>query len=94
MTNFIRGYLALAVDDPKRSWESLTPAFQKDSGFGQYKKFWNSVSSSEAIDVKPDPASGEISYVHSYVRNGQPQRDDVTLTLVLEGSRYRIDAEA
>ncbi len=51
MTNFIRGYLALAVDDPKRSWESLTPAFQKDSGFGEYKKFWNSVSSSEAIDV-------------------------------------------
>jgi serine/threonine protein kinase len=46
----------LAVDDPRTSWQMLTPDFQKASGgFGNYKKFWDQWSSAIPANIEADP---------------------------------------
>jgi hypothetical protein len=93
---FIRNYLATATSDQQASWAMLTPAFQRESGnFGQYQKFWRSISSATPHDISPDPAALTVTYGVDYVHtDGSTSTDEVTLQLVHQGSSYLIGGES
>ena len=62
MTSFVETYLSTVVSDPAAAWDMLTPEFQKASGgFGQYKKFWDSVDGADVVDIGADPRRGRCS---------------------------------
>jgi serine/threonine protein kinase len=93
---FITNYLATVTSDQQASWAMLTPAFQRESGnFGQYQKFWRSISSATPHDISPDPAALTVTYGVDYVHtDGSTSTDEVTLQLVQQGSSYLIDGES
>jgi serine/threonine protein kinase len=96
MQGFITDYVALAVDDPRQSWDLLTPEFQQASGsFGQYQKFWNQWESATVSDVQADVDTLTVSYSITYVRDqgngddedeGEESSDTVTLVLERDGN--------
>ena len=96
MTSFVESYLSTVVSDPAAAWEMLTPEFQKASGgFGQYKKFWDSVDGAEVIDIGADPAAGTVQYSVSYTReDGGGFDDTVELRLDGDGDSFLIAGEA
>ena len=77
-------YVALAVEDPKQSWERLTPEFQRASGgFGRYKQYWDQWESAVAANIQADPESGSVNYDITYHdEDGETTNDNVTLELV------------
>ncbi len=96
MRSFIARYLSTATSDQHASWAMLTPRFQQESGgFGHYQGFWRTISSATPRQISPDPAALTVSYGVDYVRtDGSTTSDQVTLTLVRNGSSYLIDGEA
>ena len=94
---FITDYVALAVDDPKTSWEQLTPEFQQASkGFGSYKKFWDQWSSAIPANIEADPEALSVTYDISYTREdgGADESDSVTLQLQETDDGFLIDGES
>jgi hypothetical protein len=97
MQAFITDYAALAVDDPRTSWQMLTPDFQKASGgFGNYKKFWDQWSSAIPANIEADPDALTATYDITYTRadGGPDESDTVTLQLVEDGDGFLIDGES
>ena len=97
MQAFITDYVALAVDDPKTSWEQLTPEFQQASkGFGSYKKFWDQWSTAIPANIEADPEALSVTYDISYTREdgGADESDTVTLQLEETDDGFLIDGES
>jgi serine/threonine protein kinase len=96
MTSFVENYLNTVVSDPAAAREMLTPEFQKASGgFGQYKKFWDTVDGAEVVDIGADPAAGTVQYSVSYTReDGGGFDDTVELRLDDDGDSFLIAGEA
>ena len=95
MQAFITDYVAAAIDDPRVSWEMLTPDFQQASGgFGQYKKYWDQWSSAVPANIEADGEDLTVSYTITYDReDGESQTDDVTLELVESDDGFLVSAE-
>ncbi len=94
MQAFVDDYVATAVEDPKVSWELLTPEFQEVSGgFGSYKKWWDQWESAVPANVTADPEAMTVNYDITYTGDDGQQSDNVTLTLVENGDGYVIAAE-
>jgi serine/threonine protein kinase len=95
MTSFVQDYLQTVVDDPKAAWPMLTPEFQRASGgFGQYKKFWDSVDGADVTDIGADGTLGTVQYSVSYSReDGNGFDDDVELQLQDDGDSFLIAGE-
>lgn len=96
MTRFVEAYLADVVRDPQSTWDtSLTRSFQDASGgFDAYAGFWSAIESAQPSNISADPKSMTVSYEVDYrTRSGGSDADDVTLRLVWDGERYRIDGE-
>ena len=97
MQTFIADYVAAAIDDPKTSWEMLTPEFQDASGgFGRYKKYWDQWKSALPTNIEADPESLTVSYDITYSpekKDGDPVVDNVTLQLEENGDGYLIAGE-
>ena len=97
MQAFVTDYAALAVDDPRTSWQMLTPGFQKASGgFGAYKKFWDQWSSAIPANIEADPDALTVNYDITYTREdgGADESDNVTLQLVEDGDGFLIAGES
>ena len=97
MQAFVTDYAALAVDDPRTSWQMLTPDFQKASGgFGNYKKFWDQWSSAIPANIEADPDALTVTYDITYTREdgGPDESDTVTLQLVEDGDGFLIAGES
>ena len=97
MQAFVTDYAALAVDDPRTSWQMLTPDFQKASGgFGNYKKFWDQWSSAIPANIEADPDALTVTYDITYTREdgGGDESDTVTLQLVEDGDGFLIAGES
>ncbi|WP_241901668.1 serine/threonine-protein kinase [Nocardioides houyundeii] len=96
MESFVADYLSTVTQDPKTSWQQLTPEFQKASGgFGQYKNFWRTVAAATVSQVQADPESSTVTYTVTYdMVDGGQRTDNPTLKLLREGSGYKILSEA
>ncbi|WP_162799192.1 serine/threonine-protein kinase [Nocardioides sp. 616] len=96
MESFVADYLSTVTQDPKSSWQQLTPEFQKASGgFGQYKNFWRTVAAATVSQVQADPESSTVTYTVTYdMVDGGQRTDNPTLKLLREGSGYKILSEA
>ncbi|HEX4977891.1 MAG TPA: serine/threonine-protein kinase [Nocardioides sp.] len=93
MERFVRTYVEAVATDPSRSWQMLTPRFQRASGgFAAYREFWSGVGAPELLEVRADPNSLVVSYRVRFENFGTGERPTV-LALVLDDGRYRIDAE-
>jgi eukaryotic-like serine/threonine-protein kinase len=95
MQAFITDYVAAAIDDPRVSWEMLTPDFQRASGgFGQYRKYWDQWSSAVPANIEADGEDLTVSYTITYDReDGESQTDDVTLELIEGDDGFLVNAE-
>jgi hypothetical protein len=97
MEAFIRDYLSTVTSDPKSAWEMLTPEFQAASGgYGQYKKFWDTIESASVESIETDPDALTVSYTVEYTMNkgeDETRQDDVTLQLEQNGDGYLIADE-
>ncbi len=93
MERFARAYVEAVATDPSRSWEMLTPKFQRESGgFETYRDFWSGVGEPEVLDVRADPDTLVVSYRVRFENFGTGERPTV-LELVLDDGSYRIDGE-
>jgi serine/threonine protein kinase len=95
MTQFVEDYLSEVTQDPRSTWDRLTPSFQDASGgFDSYSDFWTRVESAEPSDIRADPSNLTVRYEVEYeMRSGDETEDDVTLVLTWDGERYLIDRE-
>jgi hypothetical protein len=94
MEGFVDDYVAAAVEDPKVSWDMLTPDFQRASGgFGSYKKYWDQWDSAVPADIQADPEAMTVNYDITYTDKSGTQSDNVTLTLEESGEGFLIAAE-
>jgi hypothetical protein len=94
MEGFVDDYIAAAVEDPKTSWELLTPEFQAASkSFGEYKKYWDQWESAVPSDITADPSTMTVNYDITYVGKKDERSDNVTLTLEESGDSFLIAAE-
>ncbi|MBZ5740995.1 serine/threonine-protein kinase [Nocardioides mangrovi] len=95
MENFVEDYLATVTTDPHAAWQQLTPDFQAQSGnFGQYQKFWRTISTADMTSAQADPESKQITYTVEYQHpDGSKTSDEVTLTLEGTDGDYLIAAE-
>lgn len=94
MQAFVVDYVAAAVDDPRISWDLLTPGFQEASGsFGQYKKYWDQWESAVPANIAADAQALTVNYDITYQGADGRQRDNVTLTLEENGESFLIAAE-
>jgi serine/threonine protein kinase len=98
MQAFVTDYVALAVDDPKTSWQQLTPGFQEASqGFGSYKKFWDQWSSAIPANIEADPEALTVTYDITYTPEDddeEEESDTVTLQLERSDDGFLIDGES
>jgi hypothetical protein len=93
MERFVRAYVDAVATDPSRSWQMLTPKFQRESGgFGTYREFWSGVGEPEVLEVRADPDTLVVSYRVRFENFGTGERPTV-LELVLDDGSYRIDGE-
>ena len=93
MKRFARAYVDAVASDPSRSWEMLTPKFQRESGgFDTYREFWSGVGEPQVLDVAADPDALVVSYRVRFENFGTGERPTV-LQLVHEDGSYRIDGE-
>ena len=93
MERFARAYVDAVASDPARSWQMLTPKFQRESGgFETYQDFWSGVGEPEVLDVRADPDALVVSYRVRFENFGTGERPTV-LELVLDDGSYRIDGE-
>ena len=94
MERFVRNYLQTASTDPGQGFQRLTPAFQARSD--HYQQFWSRVSDVKVLDISANPADLTVSYTYSYLFDGEPRTDDVTLTLTYDEAtgQYLIAGEA
>jgi len=93
MERFARAYVDAVASDPSRSWQMLTPKFQRESGgFDTYRDFWSGVGEPEILDVRADPDALVVSYRVRFENFGTGERPTV-LELVLDDGSYRIDGE-
>jgi hypothetical protein len=97
MEAFVTDYLSTVTSDPKSAWEMLTPAFQEASGgYGQYKKFWDTIESANVSSIEADTDALTVSYTVEYtMKKGEDdtRQDDVTLQLEQSGDGYLIADE-
>jgi serine/threonine protein kinase len=94
MQAFVQDYVATAIDDPKSSWQMLTPEFQDESGgFGQYKQFWDQWESARITQSQAEPGPGTVDYTIEYTTEDEVTTDDVTLQLQRSGESYLIRDE-
>lgn len=93
---FTRDYLKTVTSDPQAGWDSLTPAFQAESGgFEGYNGWWSQVDSARLDSVDPDPDQMAVSYTVTYsMVDGSTRSDQVSLRLVDNGERLLIDGES
>jgi serine/threonine protein kinase len=93
MERFARAYVNAVASDPSRSWQMLTPKFQRESGgFDTYREFWSGVGEPEVLEVAADPDALVVSYRVRFENFGTGERPTV-LQLVHEDGSYRIDGE-
>lgn len=93
MERFVRAYVDAVATDPSRSWQMLTPKFQRESGgFDTYREFWSGVGEAEILEVRADPDALVVSYRVRFENFGTGERPTV-LELVLDDGSYRIDGE-
>ena len=93
MKRFARAYVDAVASDPSRSWQMLTPKFQRESGgFDNYREFWSGVGEPEVLEVAADPDALVVSYRVRFENFGTGERPTV-LQLVHEDGSYRIDGE-
>lgn len=93
MERFARAYVDAVARDPARSWQMLTPKFQRASGgFETYQAFWSGVGDAEILEVTADPDALVVSYRVRFENFGTGRRPTV-LELVHEDGSYRIDGE-
>lgn len=93
MERFVRAYVDAVASDPSRSWQMLTPKFQRESGgFDTYREFWSGVGEPEVLEVRADPDALVVSYRVRFENFGTGERPTV-LELVHEDGSYRIDGE-
>jgi hypothetical protein len=93
MERFVRAYVDAVATDPSRSWQMLTPKFQRESGgFGTYREFWSGVGEPQILEVRADPDTLVVSYRVRFENFGTGERPTV-LELVLDDGSYRIDGE-
>jgi hypothetical protein len=93
MERFARAYVDAVASDPSRSWQMLTPKFQRESGgFETYRDFWSGVGEPEILEVRADPDTLVVSYRVRFENFGTGERPTV-LELVLHDGSYRIDGE-
>ena len=96
MRSFITDYLSTVTSDQHTAWGMLTTGFQRESGgFGQYQKYWRTISSATPRDITADTADLSVTYDVDYVRtDGSTTSDNVTLHLVRSGTSYLINGES
>ena len=93
MERFARAYVDAVASNPSRSWQMLTPKFQRESGgFDTYREFWSGVGEPEVLEVAADPDALVVSYRVRFENFGTGERPTV-LQLVHEDGSYRIDGE-
>ena len=95
MASFISSYLATVTSDPAAAWDHLSRDFQRESGgFGQYKKFWESIESARVTSIDADPEDLKVEYTVDYVaEDGRQVSDKVKLELVYADGGYLIADE-
>ncbi|SDS29820.1 Serine/threonine protein kinase [Nocardioides scoriae] len=93
MEAFIRDYVRATGEDPARSWQMLTPKFQRESGgFDTYRSFWDAATNGRVLSIQANPEDLSVSY--------QVRFDDfdngpgpTVLDLAYDDGTYRIDGE-
>ena len=98
MRTFVQSYVATALADPTSAWEQLTPRFQQnccDGSEGNYTGYWNTIATATLRDIRPNPATSEVTYTITWDPEGErgPEDEVVTLGLVENGDGYLIDYE-
>ena len=95
MTAFVEDYLATVTEDPRSTWQRLTPEFQNASnGYGSYRGYWATVESAEVRESSASPEDMTVSYLVHYVKKDGSEEDDrVTLRLVEQGGELLIAGE-
>lgn len=95
MEAFIEDYVVAVGEDPARSWEMLTPKFQRESGgFEQYRDFWEPASNGRVTEfVEVDPDELRVAYQVRYDTwdNGP---GPTVLQLAYDDGEYAIDGES
>ena len=97
MEAFVTDYVQTVTSDPKSAWPRLTPEFQAESnGYGQYKRFWDTIESASVTQVSADPDALTVSYDVTYeTRSGSTTSpESVLLTLVKSGDSFLIADES
>lgn len=96
MVLFVQDYLADVTEDPRTTWERLSPEFQEASGgLGSYQGFWRTVRTATPRNVSADAATMTVTYDVDYVlRNGRTTSDRVTLELAGSGSGLKVTGES
>lgn len=96
MTGFVEDYLSTVTEDPRATWQRLTPEFQNASnGYGSYRAFWSTVESAEVQEISASPEDMTVSYLVRYdMTDGSEQEDRVTLRLVEQGGGLLIAGES
>jgi hypothetical protein len=93
METFIRDYVAAVSEDPRRSWQMLTPKFQTESGgFDTYQRFWRNATNGRVLSISTNPENLSVSYqVHfdDFANGPGP----TVLDLRFQNGRYLIDGE-
>ncbi|GAB3656117.1 hypothetical protein GCM10027596_09940 [Nocardioides korecus] len=94
MKSFISDYVRLTGEDPSRSWQLLTPKFQRQSGgFARYRQFWDSASNGRVLSIQANPSDLTVSYQVRFdnFANGP---GPTVLKLKYTGGKYLIDGES
>ena len=94
MTSFIADYVTTTAQDPSRSWQMLTPKFQRESGgFAKYQSFWDRATNGRVLSIQANPDDLTVSY--------QVRFDDfdngpgpTVLDLAFQDGSYKIDGES
>ncbi len=93
MESFIRDYVATVSADPAKSWQMLTPKFQRESGgFDTYRAFWKDATDGRVLSISADPGDLVVSYQVRF-DNFDNGPGPTVLQLKFEDGRYLIDGE-
>ena len=93
MKAFIQDYVTTVAEDPSKSWEMLTPKFQRESGgFEKYQAFWDAATDGRLLSIEANPDNLSVSYQVRF-DNFDNGPGPTVLDLVFEDGRYLIDGE-
>ena len=93
MEAFIRDYVRATGEDPARSWQMLTPKFQRESGgFDTYRSFWDAATNGRVLSIQANPEDLSVSYQVRF-DNFDNGPGPTVLDLAYDDGTYRIDGE-